>query len=523
MATTSADNRSISSGLRQRLAARARGASAWERLSPLDDEMLGHERLAPHISSDCPWLLVYRGRCPDEEEFVQHVAQRLDGIPKLRRKLAFPPLAVSRPLWVEDEGFDLRRHVGVLREPRHHGPDGWLRYIGETSATPLDKSRPPWRLELAPGGGDGTFAVIFRHNHVLADGHSALAILRSLLVDAPADRTVAPSGVAVPGALSLLWRDAMALGGLVPRAGRSLRACAGRWDEVAGGIREPALALAELVLMLIRDPTPPRLAPLNRPLGPRRRAAEVALPLAEVSAISEAAGCFPNEIYLATLAGGLRSFLRAEGVAVDTLKPVRAGVLVNVGGRRDPARPGNHISGVPVALPVAEPDPLRRLSAVRSSTKRISTTRLVHGFQVLNAIQRIVPSFFIRHVARLSISPRTTINLVASHMVPPRRLGSFAGRRLERLSSWTFLPADHTISFVCHSYGDFVTIGLLAEPDLVDADALCDHLRAAHRELLEAARDLGGRCDSSTLDRCRPGPLMSAAHRPVSAAGRGRS
>lgn len=489
-------------GLRRRLAARARSAAAWERLGPLDTEMLGHERLAPEISADCPWLLVYRGPCPSEEELRQHVAARLDGLPKLRRKLAFPPLGLSRPLWVEDDSFDLGRHVGVIDQPHHHGPAGWLRFIGEASAKPLDKSGPPWRLELAPGTGDGTFAVIFRHNHVLADGLSALTILRSLLADAPVDPTETRSRVAnhaSPRAGALLWRDAMALVGLIPRVGRWARAGGGRRGEVVRGARESGLALAELVRMLVCDPAPPRLAPLNQALGARRQAAEVTLPSKEVGTISEAVGCFPNEIYLATLAGGLRRFLRAEGVAIDSLSSVRAGVLVNVGGRRDPARLGNHISGLPVALPIAEPDPLRRLSAVRSSTKRIGTTRLVHGFEVLNSLQRLTPSCFIRHVARLSISPRATINLVASHMVPPRRLRSFAGRRLERISSWTFLPAGHTISFVCHSYGDFVTIGLLAEPDLVDAEALCEHLSAAHRELLEAARGVAGLRDRPLL------------------------
>src|SRR3954464_7531789 len=69
---------------------RTRAATAdAPRLGPFDVEMLGHERLAPHITTDCPWLLVYRGDCPSEQELREHVAARLDSLPKLRMRLAF--------------------------------------------------------------------------------------------------------------------------------------------------------------------------------------------------------------------------------------------------------------------------------------------------------------------------------------------------------------------------------------------------------------------------------------------------
>src|SRR3954447_7124059 len=190
---------------------RTRAATAdAPRLGPFDVEMLGHERLAPHITTDCPWLLVYRGDCPSEQELREHVAARLDSLPKLRMRLAFPPFGVTRPLWVPVSGFDLRVHVGVVTDSRYRGRDGWLRYVSDDHAAPLDKAKPLWRLAAVPGDGEGTFALIFKHHHSLADGHSAMLVLRTLLADdAPVHtRSDAAAEGAEPTVSALLRRDA---------------------------------------------------------------------------------------------------------------------------------------------------------------------------------------------------------------------------------------------------------------------------------------------------------------------------
>ena len=42
------------------------------------------------------------------------VASRLGGAPRFRMRLAFPPAGFAAPVWVDAEGFDLRRHVVAL-------------------------------------------------------------------------------------------------------------------------------------------------------------------------------------------------------------------------------------------------------------------------------------------------------------------------------------------------------------------------------------------------------------------------
>ena len=49
------------------------------------------------------------------EELMDHLRGRLHLVPRYRQKLSMPPLATGRPVWVDDERFDVTYHV---RRPR---------------------------------------------------------------------------------------------------------------------------------------------------------------------------------------------------------------------------------------------------------------------------------------------------------------------------------------------------------------------------------------------------------------------
>ena len=243
-----------------------------QRLTPLDASVLHTETARAHMH------VAWRGRFqPDPARPAitlarvrAQVASRLDGAPRFRMRLAFTPGGFAAPVWVDAEGFDLRRHVHALA-----GDDEVLsrQVFAERAdavlSQPLDRAHPLWEIHLAPRLDDGSVGLIMKIHHAMVDGKSALAVALLLLdldPNAPepapppeawaADRAPGPARLAV---------DALVGSGAEPLRvlGRAARA-AGSPPRLGGTLRRAALAVGEDVA---------RAAPssfLNPAIGPRR-------------------------------------------------------------------------------------------------------------------------------------------------------------------------------------------------------------------------------------------------------------
>src|SRR5687768_5203982 len=118
------------------------------------------------------------------------VAARLARVPRFRQRLAFPPLRLAEPSWVDDPAFDIAGHVSVL----DGGPVSLERFGRLTDAVlsePLDRSHPLWHIYLVPELEDGRIGVIFKMHHALVDGKSAVE-LALLLFDLSPDAQPEP-------------------------------------------------------------------------------------------------------------------------------------------------------------------------------------------------------------------------------------------------------------------------------------------------------------------------------------------
>ncbi|HWL84853.1 MAG TPA: wax ester/triacylglycerol synthase domain-containing protein, partial [Polyangiaceae bacterium] len=75
--------------------------SSWhEPLSGLDASFLYLEDRTAHMHVG--GVSVFEGPAPTYEELVTHIASRLHRIPRYRQRLAFVPLQLGRPAWVDD-------------------------------------------------------------------------------------------------------------------------------------------------------------------------------------------------------------------------------------------------------------------------------------------------------------------------------------------------------------------------------------------------------------------------------------
>ena len=76
-----------------------------------------------------PWqvsALLLLDRPLDPAELRAALARRVHTVPRLRRRLVRTPFLCGRPIWVDDPGFALDRHVRHVRCPvdRGEGPRG---------------------------------------------------------------------------------------------------------------------------------------------------------------------------------------------------------------------------------------------------------------------------------------------------------------------------------------------------------------------------------------------------------------
>lgn len=404
--------------------------------------MLEYQRPGTPLWTEAAWLLAFDGASPAIAELREHVASRLPLLPLLRERVRYSKPGLARPRWVFDSAFDLNWHVREA-DPGFGGEEGWLRLVDELLGAPLDRRRPLWRLWLASGGEEERFAVLLHHNHALADGHSALHLLRALFAADP-DRVQEVSRKRAPRG----------------------RGVAARLHEGVESAKSIAAALGLLY------PLAPELPALNQPLGPRRQALVIDVPLREVTEIATGLGCFPNDVYLAAVAGGLQHWLDGRDAAPGEAI-LQAGVPVKTASRTERRDLGNHFSGVRLPLPLGEIAPVVRLRRIQAETKRITEGRIARGGELMGRVHNLLPRPLLTPLARMEWGPRA-VNLVVSHLVLPGDLQACLGRPLKRLYCWTPLFEDQAVSVVAAQGLDgTMTINFLVDPDLVpDAAAL---------------------------------------------------
>ena len=84
---------------------------------------------------------------------------RLHQVPRYRQKLAFPPLAQARPVWVDDPHFNVGYHVRHTALPAPAGEEQLRKLAGRVFSQQLDRSKPLWEIWLVDRVGDGRFAL----------------------------------------------------------------------------------------------------------------------------------------------------------------------------------------------------------------------------------------------------------------------------------------------------------------------------------------------------------------------------
>jgi diacylglycerol O-acyltransferase / wax synthase len=235
-------------------------------------------------------------------------------------------------------------------------------------------------------------------------------------------------------------------------------------------------------------------SPLNQPLSPLRTLAWVQRPLDDLRTVKRAYGTTVNDVLLAAVAGGLRSFLARQGE-----EPVALKTMVPVSVREEGAELGNQISFVFAELPCDEPDPVRRLRDVHATMSQRKHDREPEGADLAFRAAEHAPGAVQRAIARIFASPRT-FNLVVSNIPGPAQPMYMLGCLLEAAYPVVPLADRHLLSVGMTSVRDRACFGIYTDREAIpEPDQLARDVDGAITELLASVAGRGA--GESSLQR----------------------
>lgn len=419
----------------------------------------------------------------DYDQLVRIIESRIGAIPRFRQKVRDVPGRIANPVWVDDEAFDMGYHVRRAGLPRP-GSDRQLQdFVARVQPRKLDRTRPLWEVYLVEGLHDGRFAIVTKTHHALIDGVNALDIAH-VIVDSvkggDLDEAVLPWQPSRPPSTVEL-----VAGAVVDAVRRPTQVVdlvrGGLNDALNVGLRavESAGQVLSTVARTAARPAPD--SPLNAEIGSARRWVMVATALDDYRLVRKrlARGAYAedvtiNDVVLATIAGGLRSWLLGRGEAVSSHTTVRAMVPVSIYGDDPAGMYANQVMACVVNLPVGEPGASMRLHQIAFAMRQQMEGGQAVGATSLANLAGFAPPTLHALGARLgSAMSRRLYNVMITN-VPGPQTPLYAGEA-EMLSTYPVTPLakGQALSIGITSYNGGVYFGLNADRDAMpDVDVL---------------------------------------------------
>ena len=425
----------------------------------------------------------------DHDRFVALVRDRIAFVPRFRQRVQGVPGGLANPVWVDDTGFDLGYHVRRSALPRPGTEEQLRELVGRIASRPLDRSRPLWEIYFVEGLEGGRVAVLLKSHQALVDGASTVDLGQVLLDDQATPPTLTGDDWRPrPGRTALGLVGEAVVDNLTDP--RTLVATARTASARAVGATDVVGRRARGVLGALAGRGAERETALLGPLSQQRRVVTLDTDLEDYRAVREAHGGSVNDVILAAVAGGLRSWLVTRRETFGRLRQVRVVVPVSViDDELEPTSLGSQIAVHEVDLPIGEPSAVVRLHQVsyafaahHATGKSVAADRLagIAGFApaTFHAVGARVAAQEVRRGFALSVTnapgPQSPLyaagaRLVASYPVPP------------------LLPGQR-LAIGVTSYDGRVFYGITADRDaLPDADLLGTCVLEALAELVDAS------------------------------------
>ena len=420
----------------------------------------------------------------------ERVQDKLLKYERFRQKVVQDAMGAS---WVEDDAFDIERHVlhhKVRRTAGQSEREALQAEVGELANTPLDPDHPLWQFHLIDDY-EGGSALVARVHHCIGDGIALISVMLSITdggIDPPKRKKREQPETegdwlsdAVMRPLTDLATKAIGMyGGGVAK---SMEMLSNPQQGLSGSVemaRTGAKVLGDVGAMAMM-PDDSATILKGKPLGQKVVAWGEPIALDQVKAIGKALDCSINDVLLACVAGAIGEYLRDHGDDPDG-KEIRAMVPVNLRPLEQAWQLGNRFGLAPLVLPIGISNPIERVYAVR---RRMS--ELKDSYQPLLA-------FAVLSVAGLLIKPVQDLLLglfakkataVMTNVPGPAVPLKFCGATLRQTMFWVPASGDIGVGVSVLSYGGGVQFGLITDKKLCpDPQGIIDRFEPEFEKLL---------------------------------------
>jgi diacylglycerol O-acyltransferase / wax synthase len=449
------------------------------------------------------------------EDFKAMIASRLHIAPILKARLEKAPLDIDHPSWVEDDQFDIDRHIFRGSLPAPYDRATLERIVGWMHAKLLNRARPLWEFYVFEGMKDNEIGLYSKMHHACIDGGAGAALTNMIYdvtpiprqVDPPTARKIAqePRDIAANliDSYQALWRqpfDASAAPKSLelPRSGKSdlgsilfdnamfqienavkfagnVPAMLKSVSEVVGKISDPKSRDSIASMM-----SPPTI--LNKAISSERSFAGTSISLSRAKAVAKLSGGKLNDVVLALASGVVRRYL-IERSALPA-KSLTAAVPISLREEGN-SEANNQVFGMICSIATNIEDPKARLEAIiAQSTKSKEMSHplralmpQVSNISMLGApiLVQILALLYSR--SNLSDVLPPAANITVSNVPGPRQTLYAAGAELLHIFPVSISTHGLALNITVQSYRDQLDFGFIAGANIIPhVQVLCDML-----------------------------------------------
>jgi WS/DGAT/MGAT family acyltransferase len=140
-----------------------------------------HQNVPMHIGS----LAVFEGPAPSYDDLFALYSAKLALVPRYRQVVRTMPLQVIRPVWVDDQDFDLAYHLRHAGVPPPGSPEQLRNMAARIFGQRLDRARPLWEAWFLEGIEGGRWAILSKVHHCMVDGVGGSDLIAALFELSP--------------------------------------------------------------------------------------------------------------------------------------------------------------------------------------------------------------------------------------------------------------------------------------------------------------------------------------------------